>query len=101
MPDQFAPDELWAAEQARRIEKTEHIEFRYYGAELDEFIARNATVHFECMGTGAWWMLITTPDGRKFHVNLGVKQTRARSESAELRWRDKYLSNWAFHEADA
>lgn len=101
---EFLPDDLWAAEQRaieeRRIEKTGHIEFRYYGPELDEFIATNATVHFECMGTGAWWMLIETPDGRQFHVNLGVKKAKAAGESAELRWRDKHLTNWAFHEED-
>lgn len=85
----------------RRIDKpSEHIEFRYYGDELDEIVATNVSLHFECMGTGSWWMGITTPDGRNFAVNLGVKSTRKLSEAAEERWTEKNLTNWAHHEED-
>lgn len=77
----------------------EHIEFRYYGDELDEFVATGADIHFECMGTGSWWMCVKTPDGRDFHVNLGVTN-RKLSENAEIKWRDKHLTNWAHHEED-
>jgi hypothetical protein len=84
----------------RRIDKpNDHIEFRYYGDELDEIVATNVSLHFECMGTGSWWMNLTTPDGRDFAVNLGVTN-RKLSEAAEERWRGKYLSNWAHHEED-
>lgn len=77
----------------------DYVEFRYWGDELDEFVAHDIDIHFEAMATGAWWMCIKTPDGRDFHVNLGVTNPKL-SESKEIKWREKKLSNWARHEED-
>jgi len=44
---------------------------------LDEFIAHNATVHFEAMGEAQYWIGITV-DGRMWHINCGAKNTRAK-----------------------
>lgn len=86
----------------QRIDKpNEHIEFRYYGEELDEIVARNVNVHFECMGTGSWWMRLRTPDGQDFDVNLGVKRVKSAGENRDCVWFDKHLANWAHHEEDA
>jgi hypothetical protein len=90
-----------------RVDKpNEHIEFRYYtddGADvLDDFVATNASIHFECMDNGSWWMGIQTPDGRSFAVNVGVhRNPEFVREHAAIRWREKHLTNWAFHEEDA
>ena len=86
----------------------EYIEFRYYrdgpdGAEvLDEFVATNSDIHFECMDNGSWWIGVKTPDGRSFAVNLGVhRNPEFVREHAAIRWRDECLTNWAHHEEDA
>jgi hypothetical protein len=85
----------------RRIDKTEHVEFRYYGDELDEFVAKNCVVHFECMGAGAWWMRITAPDGSDYHVNVGVDPGKPLPDDVDADdWRDEHLHNYAYHEAD-
>lgn len=84
-------------EQTRRIIKTDNAEFRYYGNELDEIVANNVDLHFECMATGAWWMSIRTPNGDNYMVNLGVKR---RNHDYDADWNDKKLTNWAFHEDD-
>lgn len=44
---------------------------------LDEFIAHNATVHFEAMGDAQYWIGVTLPDGRSWAINCGAKSTRA------------------------
>lgn len=82
-------------------ETTEHVEFRYHGDELDEFVAKGCDVHFECMGTGSWWMRITAPDGNDYHVNIGVDPGKPLPDDADTDdWRDEQLHNYAYHEAD-
>lgn len=42
------------------------------GAEtFDEFVAHDATVHFEVMGNGHYWMQVDVGD-RSWHINCGV-----------------------------
>lgn len=86
----------------REIVQYDGIEFRYYGDELDEVVADDVRIHFECMGTGSWWMMLTTSDGTDYHVNLGVRRARPsrRSEIDDTKWQDKHLANWSHHEAD-
>ena len=45
---------------------------------LDEFIATNATVHFEAKGPAAWWIGIDLPDGRHYAINCGANNPRAK-----------------------
>ena len=44
---------------------------------LDEFIASNADIHFEAMSSNQWWIGVTLPDGRVFHINCGARNPRA------------------------
>jgi hypothetical protein len=37
---------------------------------LDEFVAADAFIHIERMAANHVWLAITTPDGRRWHVNL-------------------------------
>lgn len=83
----------------RRVVEGDGIEFRYYGDELDEIVAFNVDVHFECMGTGSWWMSIHTQDEQRYMVNLGAKPIGVPDDDAPD-WNDKHLTNWAFHERD-
>lgn len=46
--------------------------------EFDEFIADNATVHFEAMGDSQFWIGITLTDGRSWAINCGAVNTRAK-----------------------
>jgi hypothetical protein len=46
-------------------------------SEFDEFIAHNATVHFEVMGETSFWMQIDV-GGRSWHINCGAVSSRAR-----------------------
>jgi hypothetical protein len=46
--------------------------------EFDEFIAYNATVHFEAMGDAEFWIGVTLPDGRSWAINCGAKNSRAK-----------------------
>ncbi|WP_238840730.1 hypothetical protein [Prescottella equi] len=52
------------------------IEFDSDGC-LDEFVAHDADVHFEAMGPGQWWIGVTLPDGREWHINCGAANPRA------------------------
>lgn len=83
----------------RRVVKGDGIEFRYYGDELDEIVASNVDIHFECMGTGSWWMSIHTQGEQRYMVNLGSKPIGVPDDDA-ADWNDKNLTNWAFHEED-
>lgn len=52
---------------------------------LDEFIAENASVHFEQMDDCAWWMRVDLPNGDSWHVNVGAVNPRAKGYAlAEL-----------------
>ena len=44
---------------------------------FDEFIADNASIHFEVMGDNHWWMCVTV-DGRDYHINCGNDRARSR-----------------------
>lgn len=46
--------------------------------EFDEFVAHNATVHFEAMGQASWWIGVDLPDGRHFAINCGAVNPRAK-----------------------
>jgi hypothetical protein len=46
--------------------------------EFDEFIAHNATVHFEAMDDAQWWIGVTLPDGRSWSINCGARNSRAK-----------------------
>jgi hypothetical protein len=48
------------------------------GGQLDEFIAYNATVHFEAMGDSQFWIGITLADGRSWMLNCGAVNPRAK-----------------------
>lgn len=48
---------------------------------LDEFVAQGVDVHFEAMGHSQFWMLITHPDGRRWHLNFGAVNDRAKGYS--------------------
>lgn len=45
---------------------------------LDEFVAHNATVHFEAMSEAQFWMSVTLPDGRIWGINCGAVSDAAR-----------------------
>ena len=50
------------------------IEARYNeDGTLDEVVAAGK-IHIEQMDTGAWWIGITTTDGKTHHVNLWAKR---------------------------
>lgn len=57
---------------------SEPLIIREQDGEIDEVIARNATVHFERMDNVAWWIGITLPDGSEVHVNVGAVNQRAK-----------------------
>jgi hypothetical protein len=46
--------------------------------EFDEFIAHNATVHFEAMDDSDFWIGVTLPDGRSWSINCGARNSRAK-----------------------
>lgn len=46
--------------------------------ETDEFVARGVDVHFERMGDAQFWIGITDPDGRRWDINCGAVNQRAR-----------------------
>lgn len=46
--------------------------------EFDEFVAHNATVHFEVMGEAQFWIGVTLTDGRSWAINCGAKSARAK-----------------------
>lgn len=50
--------------------------------ELDEVVARNASVHLECMADNHWWMAITS-GGKTVHVNLGTKRAKISATAEE------------------
>lgn len=43
---------------------------------LDEFVAQGVDVHFEAMGNSHFWMLVSHPDGRRWHLNFGAVNPR-------------------------
>ena len=45
---------------------------------LDEFVAHNATVHFEAMGQAQFWIGVTLPDGRSWAINCGAVNRNAK-----------------------
>lgn len=47
------------------------------GPEFDEFVAHNATVHFEAKGDCSWWMQVDV-GGRSWHINVGSLSGRAK-----------------------
>lgn len=103
MPDQSYfeqnyPQAKFDPEDDHWIDKNDNVEFRYYGTVLDEIVADNVHIHFECMDTGSWWMSITTPGGKDYDVNLGVKRIKSAGDRRDEIWTDKHLENWAFHE---
>lgn len=48
---------------------------------LDEFVAQGVDIHFEAMGHSQFWMLVTHPDGRRWHLNFGAVSDRAKGYS--------------------
>lgn len=46
---------------------------------LDDFYVTNASIHFEAMSKTSWWIGITAADGRKWHINCGAHNDRAKT----------------------
>lgn len=45
---------------------------------LDEFVARNVSVHFEAMGESQFWILVRDGDsGLEYTINCGALNPRA------------------------
>lgn len=40
---------------------------------LDEFVAQGVDVHLEAMSDSTWWIGVRYPDGRMWHINIGVE----------------------------
>ena len=45
---------------------------------LDEFVAHNATIHFEAMGEAQFWIGVTLEDGRTWAINCGAVNHNAK-----------------------
>lgn len=58
--------------------------------EIDEFVVMNPqSVHVEQMGDENWWMCVTLPDGRDFHVNffaVSKKRMTLKEQSCDWDW---------------
>lgn len=53
---------------------------------LDEFVARGVTVHFEAMNNSQFWIGITHPDGREWHINCGAVNPLAKGYAHIDEW---------------
>lgn len=63
-------------------QRSDGTEFRWYGEELDEIVARDVkSLHFELMGDAQVWMLIELSNGEQWHVNAGAANRRAKGYS--------------------
>ena len=51
--------------------------------ELDEVVARNASVHLEAMADNAWWLSVES-GGQMVHVNFGTKRAKITGTAEEV-----------------
>ena len=70
----FGPVEKAAAPEVR------HVTLENGDAELDEVVARNATVHLEAMADNHWWLLVES-GGQSVHVNFYTKRAKIRGHA--------------------